>query len=110
MVKAGAQLAEISPIALVGFAATLSVNLALLNSLPFPALDGGQLAFVLVELVLGRAIPRRAQEVITGLAFSFLLALGLSTLVGDISKVIICSVFVCICVCLCVLVCVFMRI
>lgn len=88
VVKAGAQMAEISPVALVAFAATLSVNLAILNSLPFPALDGGQLVFVLVEIISGgRPVPRRAQEVITGLAFSFLLALGASTLIGDISKI-----------------------
>jgi membrane-associated protease RseP (regulator of RpoE activity) len=46
-------MAEYSPSALVGFAATLSVNLAVLNSLPFPALDGGQLAFVVIELLTG---------------------------------------------------------
>lgn len=86
VVKAGAQMAEISPVALVGFAATLSVNLAILNSLPFPALDGGQLAFVLVEIVAGRPVPKRIQENITTLAFFILLVLGSSTVIADISK------------------------
>ena len=38
MVQAGAKMAETSTVALVGFAATLSINLAILNALPFPAL------------------------------------------------------------------------
>lgn len=86
VVKAGAQMAENSPQALVGFAATLSVNLAILNALPFPALDGGQLAFVLIELAAGRPVPRNIKDAVTGLAFSFLLLLGASTLIGDLSK------------------------
>ena len=36
-----------------GFMASLSINLAVLNSLPFPSLDGGQLLFVVAEVVAG---------------------------------------------------------
>lgn len=86
VVQAGAKMAESSPVALVGFAATLSINLAILNALPFPALDGGQLAFVLVELLSGKAVPRTIKETITGLAFGVLLLLGASTVAGDIGK------------------------
>jgi membrane-associated protease RseP (regulator of RpoE activity) len=42
VVQQGAVMAKTSPTALLGFAAALSINLAILNSLPFPALDGGQ--------------------------------------------------------------------
>lgn len=86
VIKAGAQFAEVSPTALVDFAATLSVNLAILNSLPFPALDGGQLVFVLLELLAGKPVPRRIKDTITGLAFSVLLVIGASTLISDVSK------------------------
>ena len=86
VVKAGAEMAQVSPQALVGFAATLSVNLALLNALPFPALDGGQLVFVLIEAVARRPVPRGIKNVLTGLAFSSLLLLGAYTLIGDVSK------------------------
>ena len=86
VVNAGAQIAEYSPVALVGFIASLSINLAVLNSLPIPALDGGQMLFVLIELLAQRPIPRRAQEVITGLAFSGLLLFGASTIIGDIDR------------------------
>ena len=86
VMQTGAQMAQYSPLALVGFAATLSVNLAVLNALPFPALDGGQLAFVLVELLSGKPLPKKVQETMTAVAFAMLLSLGVSTLVGDIGK------------------------
>jgi hypothetical protein len=70
----------------VGFAAALSVNLAVLNSLPFPALDGGQLLFVALEVLAGRPVPRRAKDVIVGLAFGVLLVFGSAAFIGDLTK------------------------
>jgi len=86
VVKAGAQMAEYSPSALIGFIASLSINLAVLNSLPFPALDGGQLTFVMIETLLGRPIPRRIQDSITAVAFSVILVFGVGTIIGDIDR------------------------
>ena len=43
-----------SPPSPLGFMASLSINLAVLNSLPFPSLDGGQLAFVIAETIAGK--------------------------------------------------------
>jgi regulator of sigma E protease len=43
--------------ALFTFVATISLNLAVINLLPFPALDGGRLVFVLIEAVTSRRIP-----------------------------------------------------
>ena len=86
VVKAGAALAQNSPAAIVGFAAALSVNLAVLNSLPFPALDGGQLVFVVLEVLAGRPVPRKAKDVIIGLAFGVLLLFGSAAFVGDLTK------------------------
>ncbi|GAP62981.1 hypothetical protein ARMA_1404 [Ardenticatena maritima] len=40
-------------LALINFTAVLSINLAILNLLPLPALDGGRLVFVLLEVVRG---------------------------------------------------------
>ena len=86
VVKAGAALAQNSPAAIVGFAAALSVNLAVLNSLPFPALDGGQLVFVVLELIAGRPVPRKAKDAIIGLAFGVLLLFGSAAFLGDLTK------------------------
>ena len=57
--KAGAELAHTSSVALIQFMISLSVNLAVLNALPVPALDGGQLALVAVEKIRNKKLPRR---------------------------------------------------
>ena len=59
IVKAGAELAHTSSVALIQFMISLSVNLAVLNALPVPALDGGQLALVAVEKIRNKKLPRR---------------------------------------------------
>ncbi len=86
VVNAGARLAEYSPAALLGFIASLSVNLAVINALPLPALDGGQLVFVLLEWGARRPVPRKIQEVVTGLCACLLVALGVTTFVGDLQS------------------------
>lgn len=67
------------------FMAAISVNLAVINSLPLPALDGGQLLFVLSEAVTGRKVNQRFQEQLTAVAVLFLLLVSASTFVGDLN-------------------------
>mmetsp|Transcript_39338 Transcript_39338/g.80655 ORF Transcript_39338/g.80655 Transcript_39338/m.80655 type:complete len:613 (+) Transcript_39338:194-2032(+) len=74
--------------AVVGFAAAISVNLAVVNSLPLPALDGGQLAFVLAEGIAGKKIDQKRQEEINATALFLLLAFSLSTAVGDVGRLV----------------------
>ena len=63
VIKTGSDVVSTNDIAaVVGFVAAISINLAVVNSLPLPALDGGQLVFVLAEAVSGRKIDQRAQE------------------------------------------------
>ena len=54
----------------VGF---LSVNIGIMNLLPFPALDGGRILFVLIEAIIGRPVDRRIEGYIhmTGLLLFF---------------------------------------
>jgi regulator of sigma E protease len=49
--------------ALVLLAALLSVNVAVFNLLPVPALDGGHLVFLGIEKLRGRPLPRRVQQI-----------------------------------------------
>jgi regulator of sigma E protease len=79
-------MASYDPVALFGFIAALSVNLAVINALPFPALDGGQLVFVLPELLTGKKIPKPVQDAITTVAFGGLFLFGLSTILGDLTR------------------------
>jgi regulator of sigma E protease len=50
----------------------ININLALLNLLPLPVLDGGHIVFSLIELLTFRRIPARVYETAT-LMFGFLL-------------------------------------
>ena len=79
-------MAAYSNVALVGFAATLSINLAILNSLPLPALDGGQLAFILAEGLTGRKIDREVKDTIFAVAFGILMLIGAGSLISDLSN------------------------
>lgn len=55
--------------------ALLSLSLAVLNILPFPALDGGRLVFVLAELITHRPVNRRFEMMTNALGFLFLISL-----------------------------------
>ncbi len=61
IVEIGAQLSEKGPSGLLLFAALISINLAVLNSLPFPLLDGGQFALTVIEAIRGQPIPEKIQ-------------------------------------------------
>jgi regulator of sigma E protease len=56
------QMAQGGPFNLFFFMAALSVNLGLINLFPIPMLDGGHLAFYVVEALRGRPLGQRAQE------------------------------------------------
>ena len=74
--------------AVVEFAAVLSVNLAVLNALPLPTLDGGRLLFLLVEaLTPPRRIDPRTRNAVETVASLFLLALALATTLRDVSRI-----------------------
>ncbi len=65
------EVAKISLVAVLTFAALLSVNLGLINLLPIPMLDGGHLLYYAYEAVRGRPLGLKAQEygLRMGLAF-----------------------------------------
>lgn len=88
VIKTGTEVVRSSDFAaLVSFAASISINLAVVNSLPLPALDGGQLAFVLVEAAAGRRIDQRVQEGINAGALLILLFISFGAAVGDVASI-----------------------
>eukprot|EP00984_Skeletonema_dohrnii_P001784 scaffold588_cov111-Skeletonema_dohrnii-CCMP3373.AAC.4 len=88
VVKAGADVVSSSDLAaIVAFAASISVNLAVINSLPLPALDGGQLVFVLAEAAAGRKIDQQLQESINAGALTILLFVSIGTAIGDVRSI-----------------------
>ncbi|MDO8505853.1 MAG: site-2 protease family protein [bacterium] len=74
------QAARMGFVHLLQFMAILSVNLAVLNIIPFPALDGGRILFILIEKALRRPVARKVEGWIHGAGFVLLL-----TLVGFIT-------------------------
>lgn len=70
----------------LAFAAAISVNLGVVNAFPLPALDGGQLVFVLVEAVTKRKVDQRLQEEIIGVTVLLLLLTSVSAAIGDVQS------------------------
>ena len=68
----------------VSFAALISINLAFINLLPIPALDGGHLAFYAAEAVRRKPASARSQEWAFRTGIAFVLALMLFVTINDI--------------------------
>lgn len=68
------------------FIALLSLSLAIINILPFPALDGGRLLFILVEVVTGRKVNARFEAIAHAIGFLLLMVLIFAVTYSDILK------------------------
>lgn len=68
------------------FLAVLSLNLALINALPFPALDGGRALFIFLEILRGKRLSYRKEELIHRLGFILLFSLLIVITLKDINK------------------------
>jgi regulator of sigma E protease len=71
----------------VYFAALISINLAFINLLPIPALDGGHLAFYAAEAVRRKPLGERSQEWAFRTGLAFVLALMLLVTINDLASV-----------------------
>ncbi len=72
--------------AFVSFAALISINLAFINLLPIPGLDGGHLAFYAAELVRRRPLGARSQEWAIRTGVALVLALMVFVTVNDLAQ------------------------
>ena len=76
-------------ITLITLAATLSLSLAILNILPIPALDGGRIFFVLVEIVRrGKKISPEREGLVHFVGFALLIGLISVISVQDITRIV----------------------
>lgn len=71
---------------LVQFAAMLSVNLAVINFLPIPALDGGRVLFLFIEKLRRRPVSRHLEIAIHNVAFLILILLILLVTARDLFR------------------------
>lgn len=79
---------ETSLAALLTLTAVISINLALVNLLPVPALDGGRLLFVIIESITRRPIPKSFANAANSLGFALLILLMVAITASDILKLI----------------------
>ena len=71
---------------LLSFTAFISINLMIINLIPFPALDGGRLLFLLIEKIKGSMISPKIANAVNLAGFVLLIALMLLVTYGDLTR------------------------
>jgi regulator of sigma E protease len=80
------QISRLGWLYLLQFIAVLSLNLAFINILPLPALDGGRLFFILLEKITGHPAKAKLEAIIHSIGFILLLALVALVTIKDVIK------------------------
>lgn len=86
IVKMVGSAASFGFIYLLSFTALISINLAVINLLPFPALDGGRLLFLLIEKIKGSRIKPKISNMANAIGFAILMLLMAVVTYHDIAK------------------------
>ena len=73
---------------LIILTAIISLNLGFFNLLPIPALDGGRLLFLFIELIIGKKVPKEKEAIVHIIGFILLVSLIILVSYKDISKLI----------------------
>ncbi len=83
------QIAQLGISPLLEFAAFLSINLAIVNLFPLPALDGGRIVFVIIEWIRrGKRIAPRAEGLVHLIGFALLMVFFLAITFQDIMRIV----------------------
>ena len=80
------QMRDLGFVYLLQFAAILSVNLGIINILPIPALDGGRIAFLIVEAIKGKPVNHKIENIMHTVFFVALIGLMIVITVRDVLK------------------------
>jgi len=83
IVAVGAEVARSDIAGLFQFAAIVNINLAVVNLLPLPALDGGYLFLIALEALRGKKLPEGVEKGIMSSGILLLLAFGVVLMVRD---------------------------
>jgi regulator of sigma E protease len=73
-------------LALINLTAFLSLNLAVLNILPFPALDGGRVLFLIIEKIRRKKNNQKIEQYVNAAGFAFLILLMVAVTVNDVIR------------------------
>ena len=80
------QVAKLGFIYILQFTALLSINFAIINFIPFPALDGGRVLFLIIEKIKGKPINQKVEGTIHTIGFFILIGLVVIITFKDISR------------------------
>ncbi len=83
------QAGSVGLVYLIQLLAIISLNLVILNLLPFPALDGGRFLFILIEKIKGSPVSNKFQMAANALGFLLLIALMIIVTIKDIGRFIL---------------------
>ncbi len=72
---------------MMSMASVFSVNLGIINLLPLPALDGGRLVFMILEVLRGKPIPQDKEGLVHGIGFALLMILMVFLVFNDIQNI-----------------------
>ena len=67
----------------------ISINLGVMNLLPIPALDGGRLIVLIVEMITRKRMPAKVEGMINGIGLALLLLLSVVVMIKDVIQLII---------------------
>ena len=74
---------------LIMLSAVISIALAFSNLLPIPGLDGIQIIFIVVEMVIGRKLSEKAESILTVVGFIMIVLLLILAFISDILRIIL---------------------
>ncbi len=81
------QVARMGFVYLLQFTALLSLNLAVINFLPIPALDGGRILFLIIEKIKGRPVKRELENILHNVFFLLLILLIIWISIKDVINI-----------------------
>ncbi|MFA4930747.1 MAG: M50 family metallopeptidase [Patescibacteria group bacterium] len=84
--KIAATASELGLVYLIQLTAILNINLAIINLLPIPALDGGRLFFIIIEKIRGKKISDQIENLIHTAGFLVIIGLIILVTISDIKK------------------------
>lgn len=84
IIRVSAKAAEAGIVSLMSFGAYLSVQLAIFNIIPFPALDGGWIVLFLLEIITRKKVDKNKVGIINYIGFAVLMSLMILVIIKDI--------------------------
>ena len=79
------QAGQLGFVYLIQLVSLISINLAVINLIPFPALDGGRFLFIMIEKAKGSPLPLKVEAIANGVGFALLILLMLAITVRDVA-------------------------